>query len=298
MPAAEKKQFRATLKDPDSEQRRYVTLLAKSKDEAVARLEDMEEEYVQFRLDDPPTFQLSEDDPDYDPDVVPPLSTYERYSTLPPDAHDRVMGTTDFVREDTTTEDGRFLRAGKAVISDPSGNKYDKGWRAVHEQEKPYEVVEIGESGLVAAVTGGLFGVPVKNQWDGTSVTNWSTAAIKTALFVVGLTVDIDTQDFFNDVSANEVAATGGYTATGTALGSKAATYDTATDQIRLDAADATWTSSTITARYAITYNSTPGTAATNPILSFLNFGADVATTNGTFLITWDVTGIIVYDVT
>jgi hypothetical protein len=47
----------------------------------------------------------------------------------------------------------------------------------------------------------------------------------------------------------------------------------------------------------SVTYKST-GTGSTSPLISFLDFGADVSTTAGTFLITWDATGIVVIDVT
>jgi hypothetical protein len=46
-----------------------------------------------------------------------------------------------------------------------------------------------------------------------------------------------------------------------------------------------------------VVYKST-GTGSTSPLISFLNFGADVSTTAGTFQITWDATGIVVIDVT
>jgi hypothetical protein len=115
--------------------------------------------------------------------------------------------------------------------------------------------------------------------------------ALTTSTFVP----DIDVHDFFNDVT-NEVTGTG-YTAGGATLASPTLTYDTATDQIRLDAADTTWTTSTLTARIAIGYKST-GTASTSPLIFFVNFGADVSTTAGTFQITWDATGIFIIDVT
>lgn len=104
-----------------------------------------------------------------------------------------------------------------------------------------------------------------------------------------------DTDDFWNDAT-NEVTGTG-YTTGGATLGTKTSTYDTATDTIRLDAADTTWTTSTITARRAVIYKST-GTSSTSPVIGWLDFGADVSTTAGTFQITWDATGIVVYDVT
>jgi hypothetical protein len=74
-------------------------------------------------------------------------------------------------------------------------------------------------------------------------------------------------------------------------------TYDTASDQARFDAADPSWTSSTLTARIAVVYKST-GTSSTSPLVSFIDFGADVTTTSGTLSITFDSTGVWLVDVT
>jgi hypothetical protein len=147
------------------------------------------------------------------------------------------------------------------------------------------------------AVTAGLYGVPLKNLMDGTTngVWDWDTDTIKIALVTNADAPVMDSDDFFNDV-ANEITGTG-YTAGGATLASKTATYDTATDQIRLDAADVSWTSSTLTARYAVVYKST-GTASTSPLISWIDFGTDVSTTAGTFAITFDSTGIVVIDIT
>lgn len=100
---------------------------------------------------------------------------------------------------------------------------------------------------------------------------------------------DQDAHDFFNDVTSE---ATGtGYTAGGATLGSKTVTYTSGTNTQAFDAADTSWTSSTITARYAIIYKST-GTASTSPLIGYVDFGADVVSTAGTFQITWDSAGI------
>lgn len=147
----------------------------------------------------------------------------------------------------------------------------------------------------IAAVTGGLFGVPMKNQYDGTAVVDWDTDTIKASLHTA-YSFTQDTHDFWDDVSSTESSGTG-YTTGGTTLGSKTATYDTGTDTIRLDAADVSLTSSTVSATDAVVYKST-GTPSTSPLLGALDFGATVATTNGTFAITWDSTGIVVLDVT
>jgi hypothetical protein len=104
-------------------------------------------------------------------------------------------------------------------------------------------------------------------------------------------TPDQDAHDYFSDVVADEVSGTG-YTAGGATLASFAATYDAGTNTIKLDATDPSWASSTITARYAVIYDATPGTDATRPLLVFIDFGADVSTTNGTFSITFNASGI------
>jgi hypothetical protein len=114
---------------------------------------------------------------------------------------------------------------------------------------------------------------------------------IKVALLSSSYTPDQDAHDYLNDVSSYEVTGTG-YTAGGNTLGSKTATYDSANNVVILDAADTTWSSSTITARYAVVYGST-GTASTSPLIGYVDFGSDQSSTNGNFTITWDSTGIV-----
>jgi hypothetical protein len=114
---------------------------------------------------------------------------------------------------------------------------------------------------------------------------------IKVALVSSSYTPDQDAHDYFNDVSSYEVSGTG-YTAGGATLASKTATYDSATNVVILDAADTTWASSTITARYAVIYDST-GTASTSPLIGYVDFGSDQSSTSGNFTITWDSTGIV-----
>jgi hypothetical protein len=114
---------------------------------------------------------------------------------------------------------------------------------------------------------------------------------IKVALLSSSYTPDQDAHDYYNDVSTYEVSGTG-YTAGGNTLASKTATYDSANNVIVLDAADTTWASSTITARYAVIYDST-GTSSTSALIGYVDFGSDQSSTNGNFTITWDSTGIV-----
>jgi hypothetical protein len=62
---------------------------------------------------------------------------------------------------------------------------------------------------------------------------------------------------------------------------------------ISFTGANVSWASSTITARYAAIYDSTPGSAATNPLVALVNFGSDVVSSGGTFQISWDANGIL-----
>jgi len=120
---------------------------------------------------------------------------------------------------------------------------------------------------------------------------DFDTDTIKVALVSSSYTPDQDAHDYWNDVSANEVTGTG-YTAGGNTLASKTATYDSANNVVILDAADTTWASSTITARYAVIYDST-GTSSTSPLIGYVDFGSDQSSTSGNFTITWDSTGIV-----
>lgn len=140
------------------------------------------------------------------------------------------------------------------------------------------------------AVTAKWFGVPLKNQFDGTAVVDWDTDTIKVMLTTSTYTPNQDTHDFKDDVT-NEVSGTG-YTAGGATLASKTATYDTATNELRLDAADVSWTVSTFTARYAVVYKDT-GTASTSPLMGLVDFGGDQTVNAATFQITWAADGVL-----
>lgn len=100
--------------------------------------------------------------------------------------------------------------------------------------------------------------------------------------YTVGTTQD--TAQFVADVlaaPATESSGTG-YTAGGLAVTS---TSFTESGHIYTYASTATlqWTTATITASYALFYDSTPGTNATNPILGYWDFGGASSSTAGTF---------------
>lgn len=121
---------------------------------------------------------------------------------------------------------------------------------------------------------------------------DWDTDTIKVALLSASYAPNQDTQDYWDDVSGSEVTGTG-YTTGGLALTGKSTTYDGANNVTVLDAADAVWSTSTITARYAVIYDDSGATAPQKALIGYVDFGSDQSSTNGNFTITWDATGII-----
>ena len=111
---------------------------------------------------------------------------------------------------------------------------------------------------------------------------------IKVALCTSSYTPNQATHDYLDDIT-NEVANGNGYTTGGATLGTK--TCAVASLVTTFDAADTSWTASTITARYAIIYYAS-GTAATSLLIGYVDFGADQVSSNGTFQITWNASGI------
>lgn len=139
------------------------------------------------------------------------------------------------------------------------------------------------------SVTAKWFGNGLLGQYSATSArrVDWVGDTVKVMLTTSTYTPNQDTHDFKDDVT-NEVSSTG-YTAGGASLASKAATYDAASNTVRLDADDVTWSSVTFTARYAVIYKDT-GTAATSPLLGWVDFGADQSPAGVNFTISWDAT--------
>ena len=118
---------------------------------------------------------------------------------------------------------------------------------------------------------------------------DWDTNTIKVALTTSSYTPNQDTHDYFDDIT-NQVVGTG-YTSGGATLASKTVNYDSGTNVTTFDAADVTWSTSTITARYAIIYRDT-GVTSTSPLIGYVDFDADVVSSGGDFTIQWNASGI------
>ena len=106
---------------------------------------------------------------------------------------------------------------------------------------------------------------------------------IKLALYTSSASLAASTTAF---TTSNEVAASGGYTSGGNTLNSVDPTVSGTTAFLDFD--NSTWSSSTITARGAMIYNSTPNTTSTsltNPAVVILDFGADKSSSSGDFTV-------------
>lgn len=128
------------------------------------------------------------------------------------------------------------------------------------------------------AATSFWFGNSVLNQYGTTAANqiNWTGDTLQATLHLNTYTPNQDTHDFFDDAT-NELPTAGGYTAGGVTLAGKTATYDGPTNTVRLKANDITWTGfdPATGARYAVFWKNTAGAASTDPLIGYMNFGAD-----------------------
>lgn len=127
---------------------------------------------------------------------------------------------------------------------------------------------------------------------------NYLTGTVKLPLVTNAYSPDRDVHDFWNDASAAEVANGNGYTTGGETLGGKTITYDTASDQVRWDANDVTWTfTASKTWRYAPMYIDTAGASSTDPLYALLTWDSD-QTVSTSYTLQWDPAGILYIDTT
>lgn len=116
--------------------------------------------------------------------------------------------------------------------------------------------------------------------WSGTTVK----VLLTTSTYAVGQTTHI-----YRSSVTNEVSGTG-YTAGGATITSPTNTLSNLTTT--LDGADVTWSTATLTARYAVIYDSTTTTTTTQNLIAYVDFGGDQSTSGGDFSIVWNASGI------
>ncbi len=127
---------------------------------------------------------------------------------------------------------------------------------------------------------------------------NFLTGTVKLALVTSAWTPAFDTDAFWSTPQASEVATGGGYTTGGETLTTKTITYDSASDQVRVDFADVTWTfTAAKTWLYAVVYIDTAGAATTDPIYAVLTWDSS-QTVSTAYTLTIDPAGLLYIDAT
>jgi hypothetical protein len=102
---------------------------------------------------------------------------------------------------------------------------------------------------------------------------------------------DIDTQEFIDDISANEVSSSG-YTAGGVTLANPNVVVDNANDEASIDADNVSLVGITATVRYLAFYVDT-GTPGTSPIINIYDLTTNQVLNNQDLDINFESTGII-----
>lgn len=120
----------------------------------------------------------------------------------------------------------------------------------------------------------------------------WVGGSFKISLHTSSYTPNQDTDEFFAAVT-NELAGSGGYTSGGEALSGLATSYDAANNRQIFDAADVVFASLTPSGafRYAVVRKDT-GSAATDILVAYVDFGANQDPAGLDFDINWAATGV------
>lgn len=137
------------------------------------------------------------------------------------------------------------------------------------------------------AVTAFWYGNGMKNILSG--AIDLDTDTFRAMLSYSTYTPDQDTHDFRNDITG-EVTGTG-YTAGGVSVSALQVTFDAASNEVRWDHSDPTWTGASFSARYMVVYKSRAGGASADELVYYVNFGADEVVSSGTFTYVVPATG-------
>ena len=121
-----------------------------------------------------------------------------------------------------------------------------------------------------------FFGQGALNIWK--KKMDLSTDTLKIALFSSAIDPETnrDVYEKYADISANEITGTG-YTEGGVALSNVVVSLDATNHVVKLTADDPAWESATITARYAVIYDST---STDSLLIAFVDFGEDKSASN------------------
>lgn len=132
---------------------------------------------------------------------------------------------------------------------------------------------------------------------------SWASGTIKVQLNKSTYAVAKNTDKYLTAATASEVGAGTGYVAGGTnvltgatyggSLSYASGTTGVGTVTFRSTATSVTWPTATISsARYAVIYEAFGGTAASAPLIAYVDFGGDQSSAGGDFQIVWNTSGI------
>ena len=114
---------------------------------------------------------------------------------------------------------------------------------------------------------------------------------VKCLLMTSSASISQENWETLTDVNNDTHEVSGdGYNAGGVEATIKSVTESTKVTTF--DAADVTWTSSTLTARFEVLYLST-GTASTSYLIGYADFGEDKSSSSGDFTVSWNASGIL-----
>ena len=146
------------------------------------------------------------------------------------------------------------------------------------------------------AITVALYGLTQEKVVEqvGNDV-NLLTGTVKNSLHTNTYAPNRDTDDFFNDAT-NELGGGTGYTVQ--TLAAKTITYDSASDQVRFDCGDITYSfTGANTWRYGVGWIDTAGASTTDPLYYLMTWDSD-QTVSTTDTLTIDAAGLLFWDTT
>lgn len=105
------------------------------------------------------------------------------------------------------------------------------------------------------------------------------TGTFKLMLVTSSYTPDQDTHDFRDDLGANEASGGSGYTAGGFTI-TPTLSYDAASNEVRWDTGDISQaiTGGPLAFRYGVFYKSLGGASSADPLIGYVDFGAQSIT--------------------
>ncbi len=118
------------------------------------------------------------------------------------------------------------------------------------------------------------------------------------ALVTDAYTPNRDTDEFWTTVVGSELANGNGYVTNGFDVTGATFSYDTASDQVRLDIGDPSWTfTAAKTWRYGVLYERTSGTDASRKLFGLLTWDSN-QTVSTAYTLTIDAAGLLYLDAT